>query len=62
MQKLIKLAKKINYPITLYAETDSNVSYFERYGFSNHGKHGDIDNTLSIFLCSKPLIFEKNPP
>lgn len=50
MQKIIKLAKNINYPITLYAETESNVRYFERYGFINHGKHGDNGEYLMILM------------
>jgi hypothetical protein len=50
MQKLIKLAIKINYPISLYAETESNVRYFERYGFINHGKHGDKGEYLMILM------------
>ncbi|WP_338452441.1 hypothetical protein R4Z09_11470 [Niallia oryzisoli] len=52
MQKVILLSKKIDSPICLWAETEENVQYFERYGFENYGALGE-NNEIMMVLQNK---------
>ena len=49
MQKVIDLSKKIDSPIFLWAETEENVQYFERYGFVNYGALGENNEFMMVF-------------
>lgn len=48
MKKVISLRKELNCPIQLWAETEKNIHYFERYGFKDYGKLGENKETLMI--------------
>ena len=49
MQKVMDVSKKIDSPICLWAETEENVQYFERYGFNNYGELGENNEILMVF-------------
>jgi len=48
MQKVMDVSKKIDSPICLWAETEENVQYFERYGFKNYGELGENNEILMV--------------
>lgn len=49
MKNILKLKKELKIPIMLWAETDDNAHYFEKYGFKNYGRLGEIGEYLMIF-------------
>lgn len=45
---LINLSKKVQLPLSLYAETEELVGYYEQFGFINHGKLGENEEFLML--------------